>query len=104
MFSPIARSEHRINRSGNAPADRTVPVVRNSGLKTIPIDGQTREFVTPNTGTLRVRFVVGAPDTLATGDVELPLKKDWVWSISAHVASRNPQIDGFASWERSRSC
>jgi hypothetical protein len=65
------------------------------GMKTIRFNGQTGEFITRNTGTLRVRFIVSAPDTLVIGEVDLPLKKDWRWSVSGYVTNRNPQLDGF---------
>ena len=61
-----------------------------SGPQTIDLRFPWPTFQTRNTGNLRVRFVVGLPDTLAVGEMDLPLKKDWQWSIDGHLSTGLP--------------
>jgi hypothetical protein len=53
------------------------------------------DYVTRNAGTMRIHVTVAAPDTIAVGDIELPLRKDWRWGVSVYVSDRNPAEDGF---------
>jgi hypothetical protein len=61
-----------------------------SGVTTFDLTRPWPTFETRNAGTLRVRVVMGAPDTIAVGELELPLQKDWHWSISAYLYDSNP--------------
>lgn len=54
-----------------------------------------QSFVTRNSGTLHIEFVVGAPDTIAVGDLDLPLNKDWEWAVRAFIYDHNPMEDSF---------
>ena len=82
----------RLDRAGEfdvrilaGSAERSVPVAR------IGTGEQARPVATPSTGTLRVvvRFNSGGR-TVATRDLELPLKPDWRWGLALHVTARNP--------------
>lgn len=61
-----------------------------AGMRSVTPAWPWQSFITRNSGTLHVRFVVGAPDTIAMGTIDLPLKKDWEWGIRAFIADRNP--------------
>jgi hypothetical protein len=47
-------------------------------------------FATRNEGTLRVRVAVVHGDTLGTGELSLPIRKDWIWGVSVHLANSDP--------------
>jgi hypothetical protein len=66
-----------------------------SGARTLDVERPPESFLTRNAGTLHVRFVVGAPDTIAVGDVELALRKDWEWSVGAYLYDRSPVEESF---------
>jgi hypothetical protein len=66
-----------------------------SGSRTVDVEWPWRSYLTRNAGTLHVRFVLGAPDTIAVGEVELPLKKDWEWSVGAYLSDRSPLEESF---------
>lgn len=83
------------NGTGLQSGDVSVTFDDGSGSRTLALGTPWQTFVTRNAGTLNVRFVVGAPDTLAVGEIELPLMKDWQWGVAAHVSDRNPMDDSF---------
>jgi hypothetical protein len=83
------------NGTGLQSGDVSVTFDDGSGSRTVVLETPWQTFVTRDAGTLSVRFVVGAPDTLAVGQIELPLKKDWRWGVAAHVSDRNPVDDSF---------
>jgi hypothetical protein len=66
-----------------------------SGERTLDVERPPESFLTRNAGTLHVRFVVGAPDTIAVGEVDLALKKDWEWSVGAYLYDRSPVEESF---------
>jgi hypothetical protein len=66
----------------------TVTFDDGSGPRTSTRPWQT--YPTRNAGTLHVRFVVAAPDTIAIGEVDLPLRKDWEWAIRGFLYDENP--------------
>ena len=66
-----------------------------SGARTLDVEWPPESFLTRNAGTLHVRFVVGAPDTIAVAEVDLPLKKDWEWSVGAYLYDRSPVEESF---------
>jgi len=45
--------------------------------------------------------VVGAPDTIGVGEVDLPLRKDWQWTVSAFMYDVNPMEESFCFTARS---
>jgi hypothetical protein len=66
-----------------------------SGPRSVDLTSPWPTFQTRNSGTLHVRFVIAAPDTIATGEVYLPLKKDWIWHIGARLYEQNPIHESF---------
>ena len=48
---------------------------------------------TASEGTLRVRYVLTAPDAsvVSEGRIELPLKADWVHGVDIHAANEDPR-------------
>jgi hypothetical protein len=90
VFSYVFR-----NGTGLQQGDVSVTFDDGSGSRTMVPAHPWQTFVTRNAGTLSVRFVVGAPDTLAAGEIELPLMKDWRWGVAAYVSDRNPEDDSF---------
>jgi len=66
-----------------------------SGPLTAQVTWPGDSFMTKNDGTLHVRFVVGAPDTIGVGVVDLPLMKDTEWSVGAYLYDQNPEKESF---------
>jgi hypothetical protein len=66
-----------------------------SGPRTIQLRHGMEPFVTRNAGTLIVRVAILAPDTIAVGDLQLPLKKDWIWGIGVYLYDRSPLYESF---------
>lgn len=83
-------------RATGLPSDiASVTFDDGSGPRSIRIDLPAESYITRNAGTLHIRFVVGAPDTIATGEVDLPLMKDWEWSVGAYLYDRSPTEESF---------
>ena len=62
-----------------------------SGDRTTGLRHAQPPFPTLNSGNLHVRVVLTAPDTLAVGEIDLPLMKDWQYAVMVFVYDRNPQ-------------
>lgn len=94
--SARAEFSFAVRAATNLPVDiSTVTFDDGSGPRTVAVLYPWQEHVTRNSGTLHVRFVVGAPDTLAVGEMDLPLRKDWRWSVTAFIYDRNPKAESF---------
>jgi hypothetical protein len=48
-------------------------------------------YDTRASGTLRVSVRFEGSGRSAVGDVELPLRPDWIWGVSLHVTARDPR-------------
>jgi hypothetical protein len=83
------------NGTGLSDVVATVTFDDGSGPRSVARPWPSQPYVTRNTGTLKVRFAIEAPDTIGIGEVELPLMKDWIWGVSASISDRNPTQDSF---------
>ena len=61
-----------------------------SGQRTFDLTWPWPTFQIRNYGTLHVRYVIGVRDTIAVGQVDVPLRKDRQIFIGSHLANRNP--------------
>jgi hypothetical protein len=86
-----------VTRTGTGLTASAAAITYNdgSGDRLIGLVPAQPTFPTANTGTMHVRVVLGAPDTLAVGEVDIPLRKDWHWAVGAWVYDRNPQSVSF---------
>ena len=83
-------------RTGTGLSAEIVSITYNdgSGDRTTDLRQVRPPFPTLNSGNLHVRVGLTAPDTLAVGDVDLPLRKDWQWFVMALLYDRSLQLTG----------
>lgn len=55
------------------------------------------EFDTPRTGAARVSFTLVLPDgrQISSGEVTIPLKRDWRWGVELQARTGDPRSDCF---------
>lgn len=67
-------------------------VVNGDEIGTPESPNHSREYRTPEAGTLRIEAVLKRPGeaTLATGTIELEIRDDWIWGVSIFLTDENP--------------
>jgi hypothetical protein len=67
-------------------------VVHGADIGTTESPNHTPRYRTPGAGTLTVSAVLGdSPGRpLASGSIQLDLRRDWVWGVDFYLTNRNP--------------
>lgn len=67
-------------------------VLDGTDIGTTENPNRTPQFRTPGDGTVVVSVLLGNSlgQPLASGDIQLELRRDWVWGIDIYLTNRNP--------------
>lgn len=67
-------------------------VVNGEEIGTPESPNHSREYRTPDAGTLRIEAVLKRPGeaALATGTIDLEIRDDWIWGVGIFLTDENP--------------
>ena len=55
---------------------------------------ESEKYQTANSGTVMMKFELKTElnKLISKGEISIPLKKDWIWSVDVHHSSMNPML------------